>query len=216
MDACVSNGSNCGQAAADAFCRYLGFDYNSPSLFTTKQANAPAISMTGTPRHPRCPQHLESSRTFREHSEQPQIRVNQESDLISSILPHAASSVLERTPALSASHLSPERGTEQTILDFAGEWCVSPGQYQQFGHPNRTQFESIQAANRGPYCSVLDSVTCIRHRDSIRSELAAITAPTAAPPSTAPTTGTPQSSRTASVLANPATVSAGRKMMTAA
>lgn len=139
VDACVSNGSNCGQAAADAFCRYLGFDYNSPSLFTTKTATAPAISMTG-------------------------------------------------------------------------EWCLSPGQYSQLGHPNKTQFESILAANTGPYCGVLDSVTCVRHRNSIRSELGAILAPTAAPPSAA---GSPQSGRTASVLANPVTVSAGRKMMTA-
>lgn len=47
MDACVLSGSKCGQAAADAFCQYLGFDYNAPGLYSTIQATAPALSMTG-------------------------------------------------------------------------------------------------------------------------------------------------------------------------
>ena len=48
MDACVENGAKCGQAAADAFCQYLGFDYNAAELYSTTVATAPAISLTGT------------------------------------------------------------------------------------------------------------------------------------------------------------------------
>ena len=47
MDTCVENGAKCGQAAADAFCQYLGFDYNAAELYSTTVATAPAISMTG-------------------------------------------------------------------------------------------------------------------------------------------------------------------------
>ena len=53
MDACVLSGSKCGQAAADAFCQYLGFDYNAPGLYSTVQATAPALSMTGWNTHNR-------------------------------------------------------------------------------------------------------------------------------------------------------------------
>jgi len=48
VDACVENGTKCGQAAADAFCQYLGFDKNAPGLYSTVVAAAPALSMTGT------------------------------------------------------------------------------------------------------------------------------------------------------------------------
>ena len=47
VDACVLSGSKCGQAAADAFCQYLGFDKNAPGLYSTAPAAGPALSMTG-------------------------------------------------------------------------------------------------------------------------------------------------------------------------
>ena len=47
VGACVQNGTKCGQAAADAFCQYLGFDKNAPGLYSTVVAAAPALSMTG-------------------------------------------------------------------------------------------------------------------------------------------------------------------------
>lgn len=47
VDSCVLKGEKCGQAAADAFCQYLGFDFNSAGLYTTTPATSPALSMTG-------------------------------------------------------------------------------------------------------------------------------------------------------------------------
>lgn len=51
VDACVLNGTKCGQAAADAFCQYLGFDYNAAGLYSTVVAKAPALAMTGKAKH---------------------------------------------------------------------------------------------------------------------------------------------------------------------
>jgi hypothetical protein len=98
IDACIKNGTLCGQAAADAVCQYLGFDGNSKGMYNIATASAPAFSMTG-------------------------------------------------------------------------EWCTSPGSYQNLGHPNRTQWEAYQAAFRGPYCQSLTSVTCYRGRGSLSSSI---------------------------------------------
>lgn len=136
VDSCVLNGTKCGQAAADAFCQYLGFDYNAPGLFTTITATAPAISLTG-------------------------------------------------------------------------EWCTSPGQYADFGHPNRTQFEGIKAANAGPFCTSLNSVTCIRTRASMRQSVPSIALKAASAPASSPQISVGSSP----ALVNPATLSAGRRSL---
>ena len=47
VDACVNSGKNCGQPAADAFCRYMGFEQAVEDLFTFTQADGPTRSMTG-------------------------------------------------------------------------------------------------------------------------------------------------------------------------
>ena len=49
VDSCVNSGRNCGQPAADAFCRYMGFEQAVEDLFTTVQASGPTRSMTGAP-----------------------------------------------------------------------------------------------------------------------------------------------------------------------
>lgn len=142
VDACVQNGTKCGQAAADAFCQYLGFDKNAPGLYSTVVAKAPALSMTG-------------------------------------------------------------------------EWCTSPGKYAQLGHPNRTEFESIKAANAGPYCSSLDSVTCIRSRGTLSQAVAEVGTAAASAPASAPKSGdsmTPPGA--AYIVANSPIATAGRRMKT--
>lgn len=141
VDACVENGSSCGQAAADAFCQYLGFDDNAPGLYSTVPATAPVLSMTG-------------------------------------------------------------------------EWCTSPGKYAQLGHPNRTEFNSIKAANGGPYCSSLDSVTCIRSRSTLSKAVTQISATAASAPATAPLSGPAKMvpPGAAYVIANTPVATAGRRM----
>jgi len=142
VDACVENGTKCGQAAADAFCQYLGFDKNAPGLYSTVVAAAPALSMTG-------------------------------------------------------------------------EWCTSPGQYAQLGHPNRTQFDTIKAANAGPYCSSLDSVTCLRSRGTLSRAVADIGSAVAAAPASAPLPGGKQVPPGAAyIVANTPVATAGRRMRT--
>ena len=49
VDSCVNSGKNCGQPAADAFCRYMGFEQAVEDLFTTVQADGPTRSLTGMP-----------------------------------------------------------------------------------------------------------------------------------------------------------------------
>lgn len=100
---------------------------------------------------------------------------------------------------------------------FAGEWCVSPGDYAQLGHPNRTEFEALQAATRAPYCSVLNSVTCVRSRSSLQESVAQIAEVAASAPASAPSSnpGEVPPGR-AYMIANPPVSTAGRRMKTVA
>lgn len=139
VDACVRNGTKCGQAAADAFCQYLGFDKNAPGLYSTVVATAPALSMTG-------------------------------------------------------------------------EWCTSPGQYAQLGHPNRTEFDTIKAANAGPYCSALDSVTCIRTRGTLSQAVTEVGTAAASAPASAPSASARVPPGAAYLVANTPVATAGRRM----
>lgn len=105
---------------------------------------------------------------------------------------------------------------QQITQVCAGEWCTSPGIYQQLGHPNRTQFTAIQAANSGPYCSSLDSVSCVRNRKTLQSEVTQIAAAAALAPASAPSSS--QNGQTAPgtayLIANPPIATAGRRMKT--
>jgi hypothetical protein len=47
VDACLGNGAACGQPAADAFCKYIGFDGAAPDQFQTGPADEPARAVTG-------------------------------------------------------------------------------------------------------------------------------------------------------------------------
>ncbi|CAK0780303.1 hypothetical protein CVIRNUC_005004 [Coccomyxa viridis] len=47
VDACVNNGTACGQPAADAFCKYIGFDGANPDMEQTAPADEPVRAVTG-------------------------------------------------------------------------------------------------------------------------------------------------------------------------
>ena len=47
VDACVNNGTACGQPAADAFCKYIGFDGANPDMEQTASADEPVRAVTG-------------------------------------------------------------------------------------------------------------------------------------------------------------------------
>lgn len=47
VDACLGNGAACGQPAADAFCKYIGFDGAAAELYQTGPADEPARAVTG-------------------------------------------------------------------------------------------------------------------------------------------------------------------------
>ncbi|EIE26928.1 hypothetical protein COCSUDRAFT_64726 [Coccomyxa subellipsoidea C-169] len=47
VDACLGNGAACGQPAADAFCKYVGFDGAAADLFKTGPADEPARAVSG-------------------------------------------------------------------------------------------------------------------------------------------------------------------------
>jgi hypothetical protein len=96
-------------------------------------------------------------------------------------------------------------------LSLTGEWCVSNGIYEDFGHPNRTEFEVIQTQYRGPYCASLASVTCIRNRTTIAADLSGIQTKAAQAPATPPNAQLVPGAQF--LLANPQTVTtAGRRM----
>jgi hypothetical protein len=49
VDSCLNNGTACGQAAADAYCQYIGFDGAVTDLFTTAPADEPTRAVSGEP-----------------------------------------------------------------------------------------------------------------------------------------------------------------------
>ena len=49
VDACLGNGAACGQPAADAFCKYIGFDGAAADQYETGPADEPARAVSGVP-----------------------------------------------------------------------------------------------------------------------------------------------------------------------
>ncbi len=49
MDACLGNGAACGQPAADAFCKYIGFDGAVADQYQTGPADEPVRAVSGEP-----------------------------------------------------------------------------------------------------------------------------------------------------------------------
>ncbi|BDA43090.1 hypothetical protein COCOBI_04-1010 [Coccomyxa sp. Obi] len=47
VDACLGNGAACGQPAADAFCKYIGFDGAVANQYETGPADEPARAVSG-------------------------------------------------------------------------------------------------------------------------------------------------------------------------
>ena len=47
VDSCLANGTACGQAAADAYCQYIGFDGAVDGLFTTMLSDEPNRAVSG-------------------------------------------------------------------------------------------------------------------------------------------------------------------------
>ncbi len=47
MDACINNGTDCGLPAADAFCKYIGFDGANPDMEQVAPADEPVRAVTG-------------------------------------------------------------------------------------------------------------------------------------------------------------------------
>ncbi|KAK9914795.1 hypothetical protein WJX75_000634 [Coccomyxa subellipsoidea] len=47
VDACLGNGAACGQPAADAFCKYIGFDGAAADQYETGPADEPARAVSG-------------------------------------------------------------------------------------------------------------------------------------------------------------------------
>ena len=47
MDACINNGRDCGQPAAEAFCKYIGFDGATPDMQQTAPADEPVRAVSG-------------------------------------------------------------------------------------------------------------------------------------------------------------------------
>lgn len=92
---------------------------------------------------------------------------------------------------------------------------MSPGDYAQLGHPNRTEYEAIKAAYNGPYCSSLSSVTCVRSRQTLQKSVQQISdAAVLAPASSPSSRGGEVSPGRAYMIAYPPVSTAGRKMKT--
>ena len=47
MDACINNGRDCGLPAAEAFCKYIGFDGATPDMQQTASADEPVRAVSG-------------------------------------------------------------------------------------------------------------------------------------------------------------------------
>lgn len=47
MDACINNGRDCGLPAAEAFCKYIGFDGATPDMQQTAPADEPVRAVSG-------------------------------------------------------------------------------------------------------------------------------------------------------------------------
>ena len=47
VDACINNGTDCGLPAADAFCKYIGFDGANPDMEQIAPADEPVRAVTG-------------------------------------------------------------------------------------------------------------------------------------------------------------------------
>lgn len=47
VDACINNGTDCGLPAADAWCKYIGFDGATPDMAQTAPADEPVRAVTG-------------------------------------------------------------------------------------------------------------------------------------------------------------------------
>ena len=91
---------------------------------------------------------------------------------------------------------------------------MSPGDYAQLGHPNRTEFAALSAATNAPYCSVLSSVSCIRSRKTLQQSLSQVANSAAMAPASAPVSGQGEvPPGRAYTIANPPVSTAGRKMM---
>ena len=91
---------------------------------------------------------------------------------------------------------------------------MSPGDYAELGHPNRTEFAAISAATNAPYCSVLSSVSCIRSRKTLQQSVGQVANAAAIAPASAPVSGPREvPPGRAYIVANPPVSTAGRKMM---
>ncbi len=47
VDACINNGRDCGQPAAEAFCKYIGFDGATPDMQQSAPADEPVRAVSG-------------------------------------------------------------------------------------------------------------------------------------------------------------------------
>ena len=47
VDACINNGTDCGLPAADAWCKYIGFDGATPDMAQTAPTDQPVRAVTG-------------------------------------------------------------------------------------------------------------------------------------------------------------------------
>lgn len=142
VDACINNGTDCGLPAADAFCKYIGFDGATEDMEKTAPANEPVRAVTGAELLL-----ISCSRCLAWYC---RVRVKLHSDGSGSIC------------TINRQRFSPAK------VHAAGEWCVSEGNYQMLGALNRTQFDDLATVNaNNQHCNRLSSATCYRRRETM-------------------------------------------------
>ena len=168
-----TNGRDCGLPAAEAFCKYIGFDGATPDMQQTAPADEPVRAVSGiisccVSSRPEsiCSQCLDPLGLARciftlllywhaRHTGAP------ENSLLGCCSQQGLPGISNNCTPLGL------RGDICTP-HVQAEWCVSQGNYQNLGALNRTQFDDLATVNaNSQHCNRLTSATCFRSRESM-------------------------------------------------